>query len=147
MKQPFKFSIQSLLSENKPGDISGPMSPTLFAKEMAQQMEFTYNRLARVWFDDAETFQIYEDGEGLTGHDTLLIACQYPDELWLSLWVDSGIGGLPVAMANQSDREITITPIYEKTEYARKLTIQELQELFNHVFDNPQKIAIHPCKK
>lgn len=146
MKQSFKFSIQGLLSENKEGGISGAMSPTLFAKEMATQMEFKYNRLARVWFDDEEVFQVYEGGEGLTGHDTLIIACQYPNDLWVSLWVDSGVGGLPVAMGFQSDREVTITPIYERATYARKLTTEEIQEVFNHVFDNPQEIDIHPYK-
>lgn len=122
------------------------MSPFLFAKDMAKQTEFKYNRLARVWFEDERIFQIYENGEGLTGHDTLIIGCQYSNDLWLSLWVDSGVGGMPVAMGFQSDREITVTPIYEQAEYARKLTLQEIQEVFDYVFANPREMAIHPYK-
>jgi hypothetical protein len=79
----FSFTIQSLL-ERKAGKVTGPMSPVLFAKEMASQMETKYNRLARVWFDDEHIFQEFEDS-GLTGYDSLLLGCQYKNDLQLSL--------------------------------------------------------------
>jgi hypothetical protein len=145
MKQ-LEFSIQNLLSENKEGAITGPMLPTLFAKEMAQQIGFKYNRIARVWFQDNEIHQIHE-GDGLTGHDTLIIGCQYRNDLWLSLWVDVGIGGTAVAMACKSDREVIIAPVYEKATFARKLTRDEMQEIFAFIFENPGQLTINQFKK
>jgi hypothetical protein len=139
-KQQFTFSIQSLLSE-KGGHVSGPMSPTLFAKEMAQHVGFKYNRLARVWFADERINQCREDG-GLTGHDTLLIGTVYSNDLWLSLWVDSGAGGTPVAMAYRSDGEVQVTPVYEEAHFARKLTVAEISEVFQSVFGDPAQLNV-----
>jgi hypothetical protein len=122
-----KFTIQSLLSRND-GTVSGPMSPTLFAQEMAKSVGFKYNRLARVWFGDEQINQCKEDG-GLTGHDTLIIGAVYTNDIWLSLWVDSGTGGIPVAMTNQSDRIIDFTTVYDSEKFARKLNEQEVAEI------------------
>jgi hypothetical protein len=141
-KEQFTFSIQSLLSQ-KGGRVSGPMSPTLFAKEMARSVGFTYNRLARVWFADERINQCREDG-GLTGHDNLIIATVYSNDLWLSLWVDSGMGGTPVAMAYRSDGEVEMTPVYEKAGYARKLSKGEVQQIFRSIFNDPTPINIKP---
>jgi hypothetical protein len=136
------FTVHSLLAKDKDGKITGPMSPVLFAKEMAEQNSEKFNRLARVWFNDETTFQEYEY-DGLTGHDTLIIACQYENDLRLSLWIDTGVSGVPVAMCCQSDKEIIITPIYERKEFAKKLTKEEIQQLFEYVFNNPQVLAIN----
>jgi hypothetical protein len=140
MEETLKFSVQNLLSR-KDGTVSGPMSPMLFAKEMAKSVGFKYNRLARVWFDDERINQCKEDG-GLTGHDNLIIGAVYENDVWLSLWVDSGVGGMPVAMAYRADKEVEITPVYRKAKYARKLTGQEIQEVFNLVFLDINQINI-----
>ncbi|MBL4675895.1 MAG: hypothetical protein JKY70_06790 [Mucilaginibacter sp.] len=137
----FEYSIQSLLTE-KDGSISGPMSPTLFAKEMAEQSGFKYNRLARLWFADERINQCYEDG-GLTGHDTLIIGVQYSDDLMLTLWVDSGTGGTPVAMAFHSDKGmVQMTEVYAGQTYAKKLCKKEVEEIFGAVFNEPAIINI-----
>jgi hypothetical protein len=81
-KQQFTYSIQPLLTQ-KDGSISGPMSPVLFAKEMASHVGFKHNRLARLWFADERINQCREDG-GLTGHDTLIIGAVYKNDIWLS---------------------------------------------------------------
>ncbi|MEZ2338366.1 hypothetical protein AB6735_22150 [Mucilaginibacter sp. RCC_168] len=140
MKGTIKFTIQTLLSRTD-GKVSGPMSPMLFAKEMAQSVGFKFNRLARVWFADERINQRKEDG-GLTGHDTLIIGAVYTNDLWLSLWVDSGVGGIPIAMTNQLDRIIDNTSVYDGERFARKLTEQEIQEIFNAVFLDPGQINI-----
>jgi hypothetical protein len=122
------------------------MSPVLFAKEMATQTKIKYNRLARVWFDDEQLLQEVEDG-GLTGYDCLILACAYQDDLLLCLWVDRGVGGLPVAMSYQSDREILLTTIYNESDFARKLTIPEIRVLFEHVFTYPECLAIRRANR
>lgn len=117
------------------------MSPLLFAKEVAQQQQVKFNRLARVGFEDERIHQYREDG-GYTGHDTLIIGTQYGNDLWLSLWVDSGTGVIPVAMCYQSDRQIVYTPIYSKKSFAAKLNAEQIGKIFNHIFSNPETIAI-----
>jgi hypothetical protein len=118
------------------------MSPFLFAKEMASQTEMRYNRLARVWFEDEQTLQQVEE-DGLTSYDTLILACVYKRDLLLSLWIDRGTGGLPVAMGYQSDGEVLLTPIYEESAFARKLTAEEIHQLFDYVFTHPECLAVN----
>ena len=141
MNAEFKYSIQSLLTESLEGMVSGAMSPLLFAEEMAKQMEMKFNRLARICIDDPEINQVYE-ADGLTGPDTLLIGCKYKDDLWLSIWVDTGTKGVPVAMAYQSQKEITICPIYKRTQYAKKLLMENIRSIFESIYANPEVIAI-----
>jgi len=143
MNNSFSFTIQSLL-ERKDGKVTVPLSPFLFAKETAQQMDMKFNRLARVWFDDEQILQQVEE-DGLTGYDCLILGCQYKDDLLLSLWVDQGVGGLPVALSYQSDREVLLTPIYEKSNFARKLTTEEIHQLFDYVFTHPESLAVNTC--
>jgi hypothetical protein len=140
METKLKVRIQSLLS-NKDGQISGPMSPTLFAKEMAQSMGLKYNRLARIWCDDERINQHYEDG-GLTGHDTLIIGTIYSNDVWLSLWVDTGTAGTPIAMGFQSDTEVDFTAVYKKERYAKSLSEAEVKEIFNSIFSDPTQLNI-----
>jgi len=139
-KEQFSFSIQSLLTE-KDGTLRGPMSPMLFAGEMGEQVGFTFNRLARVWFADERINQCREDG-GLTGHDTLLIGTEYKNDLWLSLWVDSGVGGTAIAMCYRSDGEVQVTEVYGQARYARKLSTAEVRQVFQSVFDDPTQIKV-----
>lgn len=140
---PTKFSIQNLLHEDKEGKIKGAMSPALFAKEMSEQTGIKYNLLGRVWFDDSETFQRYEKGEGLTGYDCLIIADQTPDDLLVTIWVDMGANGIPVALAYKSEGgEISLTPIYERSKFARKLSKEELAEIITYIFEHPQELEI-----
>lgn len=136
----FTFSIQSLLEE-KDGKLRGPMSPLLFAQEMAEQAGFKFNRLARLWFSDETIHQRREDG-GLTGFDTLLMGAVYKNDLSLSLWVDEGVHGIPVALALRSDGEVKLKGIYEKQRYARRLTLREVRTIFQSVFDDPTQIDL-----
>ena len=142
MKQILKYNISSLLQEEKDGSVSGPMSPVLFAREMGIQMQFKYNRIARVRFDDEEVNQYYEENS-LTGHDTIIIGCQSKNDLWLSFYVDLGIGGIPLAMVYQSDRQVCMTAVYEHCKFARMLTLEEITGIFESVFTDPDSIAIH----
>lgn len=140
MTAKFEYKIQTLLSHR--GDhISGPMSPMLFAQEMTEHTKEKFNRLARVWFED-ETIMQRREGEGFTGHDILIIGMQYANDLKLTLWIDEGVRGTPVAMAFQTNRKIIITTIYKKARYHRKLSPEEIKLIFDEVFDNPQLIEV-----
>jgi hypothetical protein len=141
MENKLNFSIQTLLSE-KDGKVSAPISPLLFAEEMAKKTGIEFNRLARVWFVDDSINQIKEDVL-YTGHDTLIIGHDLQNDLMLSLWVDIGIGGVPIAMSFRSDREILMTKVYQNEPYERKLTEQEVRLIFDFVFSNPDCLGIH----
>jgi hypothetical protein len=117
------------------------MSPMLCAQEMSTHMGTKFNRLARIWFDDEGIFQRREDG-GFTGFDTLIIGQQYKNDLRLELWIDEGVRGIPVAMAFQSKGAVIINPIYHQTKYARKLSKDEIKEIFDYLFNNTQLLAI-----
>jgi hypothetical protein len=139
-KQQFTYSIQPLLEE-KQGSISGPMSPMEFAKEMGSQVGFKFNRLARVWFADERINQCREDG-GLTGHDTLIIGAVYKNDIWLSLWVDTGVGGVAIAMAFRKDGSIDFTDLYRHHHYVCKLSQKQVTEIFQSIFNDPAQINI-----
>lgn len=145
MNKELTFRIQSLLYEKDENTISGPMSPFEFAIEVTKNNGDKFNRLARVWFNDDTIFQVYE-GYGFTGHDTLIIANQYENDLWLSLWIDKGGGGLPVAMCFQSDMQLVVTPIYKKAKFKRKLSEEQILIVFKHIFETPHEIDIKPLK-
>ena len=138
------FRIQNLLTR-KDGKISAPMSPMLFANEVMAQAEMKFNRLARVWFEDETILQQKEDG-GLTGFDTLIVAKVYEDDLFLSLWVDMGVSGLPVAIAFQSDfkvdNKVDISSPYTAARFARKLSEKEITEIFTYIIENPHVLDI-----
>jgi hypothetical protein len=139
-KQQFTYSIQPLLEE-KQGSVSGPMSPMEFAKEIALNVGFKFNRLARLWFADERINQCREDG-GLTGHDTLIIGTVYKNDIWLSLWVDTGVGGIAVAMAYRSDGNIDFTELYREQHYVCKLTQRQVTDIFQSIFNDPAQINI-----
>jgi hypothetical protein len=141
MENKLKFSIQTLLSE-KDGKVSAPMSPLLFAEEISKNTGLKFNRLARVWFED-ETINQNKEEVLYTGHDTIIIGHDILNDLMLSLWVDIGIGGIPIAMVFRSDREILMTKIYQNEPYERKLTEKEIRLIFEFVFSNPDCLGIH----
>jgi hypothetical protein len=70
------------------------------------------------------------------------MAAQYQNDLMLTIWVDTGLGGVPIAMGYQSDREVLMTATYEKETYVRKLTKGEITAIFELVYANPSLIAV-----
>jgi len=141
MKEPIKFKVQPLLSR-KNGKIFGPMSPMCFANEMAEAADVKFNRLGRIWFDDERINQRREDG-GLTGFDTLVIGTVYENDIWLSLWVDLGVGGLAIAMAYRSDNgEVTMTPAYRSEAFAVKISEEDAGVIFSFIFQHMEMISI-----
>ncbi|HVI44577.1 MAG TPA: hypothetical protein VM802_06895 [Chitinophaga sp.] len=145
----FQFTIQSLLYLQANGRITGPMSPVLFAQEMANHLQFEYNRLVRIRFDDEKIFQVYEGDEEkyLTGHDILVIGEIYSNDTWLTMFVDTGVSGIPVAMAFASERPVCPSGPYSRADFARKLSTEELQEIFDYIFDHPECMDIHKQHK
>ena len=141
MKKQFTFRIESLQSQKQDAGTS-PKSMVSFAQAImiAEQNNRNSNRLAKVCFDDETIHQ--SEGNGETANDTLIIATGYTDELCLSLWVDKAGLGIPVALCFRSDREVVVTSVYKEALYIRKLSEDELLQIFIYIFDNPTVLNI-----
>lgn len=143
-----KEKLQSLLTIGEDGKVEGAMSPVLFINEMAKQLEFKPHIICRVWLPE-RMHNFYEEPgkKGLTGHDTLLAAQVFKNDIQAMLFVDEGSDGLAVATRFKSDpeSELIITPIYEKRAYEQKLDSMDINEIFNELFANPEKYL--PKKK
>jgi len=134
-----KFRIQALLSHGKNGFQAGT-SPMGFAMEISERLHKPFNILARVWFEDDDILQQNEEGEH-TGYDHLFIGYQDEKEYWLTLWV-SRHAGLPVGIAFRTDRKVWTSSAYRKSTFTKKLNSQEVEEVFQYVFDHPEEIPI-----
>jgi hypothetical protein len=139
MKKKLKIRIQALLKHGKYG-FQGAMSPMGFAMEISERIHKPFNILARVWFDDADTLQQNDSGEH-TGYDHLIIGYQDEKEFWLTFWMDKR-AGLPIGIAFGTDRKVSISAAYKKERFIKKLSPGEIKEVFHHVFDHPEEIAI-----
>lgn len=139
-----EFTIQPLMKRSDDNTLKGPMSPVLFAQEMCKHNDHKMDNLFRVYFTgDNEMHQIYE-GQGkteLTGHDTLIVK----DRDTLMMYVDTGTSGVPSAL--WSDNEVTVTPVYKRWAFEKKLTEEQMQSIFEYILkwvidgDNMKKIA------
>lgn len=142
------YRIQNLLHRDKDGAIRGAMSPVLFIDEMAKQIGFIPHGICRVWFEDENIHNKIESSysvrngvqvqqESVTGFDTLIV-CQHHNEQQqeVMMFVDEGVNGCPVAMSFTDEEEVTITPIYEKRTYIKKLTQQEIKAIFTDAIAN-----------
>ena len=104
---------------------------------MSASFGANFNKIARVHFNDANTLQaagFIKDAE----HDIFILGTESTDDLMVSLWIDLGYGGLPVATEYQSTREVILTPVYQNRSFRRKPSAEELTSLFQYVFDHPE---------
>jgi hypothetical protein len=133
------FRIQALLKHGKNG-FQGGMSPMGFAMEISERLHKPFNILARVWFDDPDILQQNDYGEH-TGFDHLIIGYLDEKEFWLTFWLDRH-AGLPIGIAFGSDRKVWLSTAYRKAKFIKRLSPQEVEEVFQHVFDHPEEIPI-----
>jgi len=128
------FKIQDLITRHEDGTMSGPMSPVEFAKIMCEEWEMSLTGLFRVYFDDNEINQWYESKksggfQSLTGLDTLVIC----DTTAMAMFIDTGTSGIPVAITFFDEDDVVMTPIYEKYHFEKKLSKDEISEIFNSI--------------
>lgn len=135
-----KFNFQNLFKvefdEEKNRTVSGPMSPTMAAKELVKADMFPkLDGLARVYFDDPEYNQWYEGAKReqfLTACDTLLLIAYYSNLTAYCLVVDLGYKLCPVALwySNDEPDSFEITPIYSNRDWAKQLSKENVQYIF-----------------
>ncbi len=130
--------LQKKVSDGKE-TISGAMSPILFVKEMAKQLDFNYDGVARLFYGNEEINQRYE-GKSLTGFDHIAVKKSYTNNTLIMIFIDEGIGGCPVAMKYADDKEAVVTPIYQARDYAKKLSQKEIDDIFAYLFENKEEV-------
>jgi len=141
MKRKLSFKIESLLNgiENP----TGPIVQVLFAKRLAEhEGVFSFDRLACITFDNPKVNKAFTGGTPLD--ETLLIGNHYSDESELHLCVRAGNSCLKIATGYLPDRNIVFHPQYRHEILLDKLSDKEIEQVFNHVWDNPQSIEPLP---
>lgn len=129
--------IQNLTTV-KDGMLSGPMSPMIFAQEIAEQVEIRLCGISRVWWENERTLQYKDEHSGL---DTLVIYEKYPDNDVLYLFLDTGVNGLPIAFCDKAGGEIIFTPVYlEDTRFIHP-TDDEVKQVFDTIFEDMSLIV------
>jgi hypothetical protein len=116
------YGLQKL-SELHDGIISGPMSPMMFAEQIAKHFELGLIAVHRINFDDRELYQEPDEPGFLTGYDTLLILL----EQVAVFAVDRGVSADLVAVA-LADGKIEIKPDIQSG-YVKILEVQQIEAL------------------
>lgn len=130
------MNVQKLTHENEKGELVGPFCPTYAAKEMVKQDLITGISDIYRLHGPEELHQIEEKGEGLTGHDTLIVKAIHSNTTIFAMVVDQGVNIKPVALWFSDSEDINITPIYERSEYLQKLSQKEILEAFQMCIEN-----------
>jgi hypothetical protein len=116
------------------------MSPVLFAQSTARQLEHpAYNMMLRVRFEDDRLLQRKEAPREWTGHDTLLLGLVGSKGALVVLWIDTGVGGIPVASIETEEPTVQFTDCYRELSAkdgwrlpADDLVISVLKDAFEH---------------
>ena len=116
--------------------LSGPMSPMLLMQEMANQLEDSYRGICRVHWDDDRSMQLVDEDSGL---DTVVYLSGSDESPRLSMFVDTGIGAIPVAICFVGDETI-FTPVYKEDTSLVHPPRSEILDIFQAISDDMSKI-------
>ena len=138
-----KFELINLLAESN-GRLSGPLSPVAFAQEMTDALGDRLHGLCRVRFDDE---CIHNSKNESTYYDTLVIYEHTGKIDKLTMWIDTGTSGIPVALMWNGDDELIVTPAYRNDDAINKLSDEHIKEIFKTIFNNiglikPERIVL-----
>lgn len=117
------------------GKLTGPMSPVMAGKEMANRIDIHLSGLLRIEFDDPRFHQIIEE-RSLTGHDTLVLISHFPNEMVAIMFVDEGYRSCVAGMYTKSNEELWSAPVYEQSEYVKKLGSDQIKEILLDIINN-----------
>ena len=90
-KEKLTFEITGLLSRDNKGNVRGPFSPISTVNAIVEVMKIPVNGLARVHFNISNVNNVYEEGEGYTSYDTLVIKSEIGDSILYFCFIDEGI--------------------------------------------------------
>lgn len=116
--------------------LSGPMSPVLAAKFMAEEFGLHVSNLVRVCFTDESINQALED-DYLTAHDNLIMQSILNNRTIYLFFVDEGVGYCPVFLYDTADVDSCIlAPVYKKRKYVQKLSKAQGIDMINQAINS-----------
>lgn len=126
------MNIQRLFSVNQNNELSLPMSPAMAAEKFVEQQFI--RTAAFVWrvHGSEKLNQIFERGEGWTGHDNLIVIDRYNNCDVCIFFVDTGTSVVPAYLwvSNDPKDKVDETPLYERQPFKEKLTKGQAVQLF-----------------
>jgi len=123
------------------GIISGPLSPMMFAQDMTKQLGIEFSGLCRIWFDDRLLQAKDED----TGFDSVVILSEYNNTIILSMFLDMGVRGLPIAYLEKEENSIDFSPAYREETNLYKPSDETIKEVFDSILNDMS--LIKPIEK
>lgn len=134
------FKIVSLIEELH-GQLQGPFRFLAVARQLGTSLNCHFNRIAQVHFDDPDIFQLIGDKPPKTD---IFILAEIADEesVKATLWSDTEGRGNFLAAGFEPDRKLYTSPYYRKTNFRKKLSYAELEDLFTYLFDHPEVLDI-----
>lgn len=140
MNRKFSFKIESLLSDIE--FPKGPIEQVMFSHRLAvHEGDDNYNRLARVIFSDPEINKAFYGTPSV--NETLLIGLETYKGSVLHLCGRSETSCLKIATGQFPDRKITFHNEYRDAVLPRKLSDNQILDIFNTVWDNMRSIQPH----
>lgn len=137
MKNKFSFSIESLLYgiENP----KGPIAQVLFAKKIAEHEGMrSFNFLTRLTFTDPSLNKAFPGAMPLD--ETLLLGHEGFNDAVMHLYIRSGQRACKMATAYFPTREITVDDQYRHALILRKLSNEEINQVFTYAWNNLELI-------
>jgi hypothetical protein len=136
-----KFKIETLVTRTAIGYLT-PKSKLDFALNHMETFDLENGRIAKVLFPEQYkgTFQ-FPEGWNDKPNEILIIGHQLENDTYLSLWVDTGSSGIPIASLWRSDMYLATTQSYRTVKFLQSLTEAEIREIFEFILDHPETIA------
>ena len=141
MKTNTFFTIRSLIK-----GIEYPQAPIqqgLFAEDFAAQHGFKFNRLAML------TMEIHSIHHPLAGapslYETLIIGQESLTDCTLHICIRGQYSYLTVASALKSTGVITVSEEYNEAILMKKLSIKQIEEIFQYIWNNRDSIDPIPA--
>jgi len=123
------------------GVISGPLSPMMFAQDITAQLGLKFDGLSRIWFDD-ELLQAKDEN---TSFDSVVIWSEYKNTEMFTLYLNTGINGLPIAYLDIQENKVEFSPAYRAEENIHKPNDKTIEEVFNLILKDMS--LIRPIEK
>lgn len=123
------------------GVISGPLSPMMFAQDVMEQLQIRFDGLCRVCFDD----NLLQAKDEPTGYDTVMVLSEYENIFILTMLLDMGAGGFPIAYFEQKENKVVFSEIYQEEQNLFKPKNKEIKEVFNLILNDMS--LIRPVEK
>lgn len=137
---PVKCSFQKLMRRTDQGGLTGPMSPVLAAKGLAEHLEIHVSNLIRVNFDDEllnqKPDEVISGIQYYTGFDNLIMQSIFTNQTLYTLFVDMGVCICPVILKNSNGENFPLSPVYLGENFSHKLNEAQALQVIDKAIES-----------